>query len=182
MRRIFLLLMVLSMNCGQVYAETMYKVQFIDNNKVISTQMVQEGSMATPPMGYEEQIKDFDSWDKDYSNIKSNMDIHAVHKTKAIKAKEDKSAAELFTESNSKTPEVKSENQKSKSPTKQPEVVAENAKTQYIKNPEKDSQYRELADKPTVVEPIVSTTTIAQVIIGIGVLSMLITIFYIALK
>lgn len=56
-----------------------HKVQFFVNDKVVKVEEVKHGFSATPPI--EPQVpygSVFSKWDKDISNIKQDLDVHAV--------------------------------------------------------------------------------------------------------
>ena len=64
-------------------ASTTYTVRFLDwNNSVISTQTVPRGSSATPPPNPTRDGYTFTGWDKSFTNITANTDIHAQYTIK----------------------------------------------------------------------------------------------------
>ena len=64
-------------------ASTTYTVRFLDwNNSVISTQTVTRGGNATPPPNPTRDGYTFTGWDKSFTNITANTDIHAQYTIK----------------------------------------------------------------------------------------------------
>jgi len=57
---------------------TMYTVNFIVEGEVVSTQEVKYGEDAVAPANPELEGATFKEWDKDYTNVKENLDINAV--------------------------------------------------------------------------------------------------------
>ena len=61
-------------------ASTTYTVRFLDwNNSVISTQTVPRGGSATAPPNPTRDGYTFTGWDKSFTNITANIDIHAQY-------------------------------------------------------------------------------------------------------
>ena len=64
-------------------ASTTYTVRFLDwDNSVISTQTVAKGGSATPPSNPTRDGYTFTGWDKSFTNITANTDIHAQYTIK----------------------------------------------------------------------------------------------------
>ena len=64
-------------------ASTTYTVRFLDwDNSVISTQTVTRGGSATPPPNPSRVGYTFTGWDKSFTNITANTDIHAQYTIK----------------------------------------------------------------------------------------------------
>ena len=64
-------------------ASTTYTVRFLDwDNSVISTQTVTRGGSATPPPNPTRDGYTFTGWDKSFTNITANTDIHAQYTIK----------------------------------------------------------------------------------------------------
>ena len=59
-------------------SNTMYTVNFIVEGEVVSTQEVKHGEDAVAPSNPELEGATFKEWDKDYTNVKENLDINAV--------------------------------------------------------------------------------------------------------
>ena len=57
---------------------TMYTVNFIVEGEVVSTQEVKHGEDAVAPANPELEGATFKEWDKDYTNVKENLEINAV--------------------------------------------------------------------------------------------------------
>lgn len=58
-----------------------YTVKFYDNSgKVISEEKVEEGKAATAPKAPEVPGFSFDGWDKDFSNVTSDLEVNPVYK------------------------------------------------------------------------------------------------------
>lgn len=56
-----------------------YTVTFMDGKTVLKTEKVQHGSAATAPKVSEKDGKTFKGWDKDFSNVTSDLTINAVY-------------------------------------------------------------------------------------------------------
>ena len=56
-----------------------YTVTFMDGKTVLKTEKVQHGSAATEPKVPEKDGKTFKGWDKDFSNVTSDLTINAVY-------------------------------------------------------------------------------------------------------
>lgn len=56
-----------------------YTVTFMDGKTVLKTEKVQHGSAATAPEVPEQDGKTFKGWDKDFSNVTSDLTINAVY-------------------------------------------------------------------------------------------------------
>lgn len=56
-----------------------YTVTFMDGKTVLKTEKVQHGSDATAPEVPEQDGKTFSKWDKDFSNVTSDLTINAVY-------------------------------------------------------------------------------------------------------
>ena len=56
-----------------------YTVTFMDGKTVLKTEKVQHGSAATAPNVSEKDGKTFKGWDKDFSNVTSDLTINAVY-------------------------------------------------------------------------------------------------------
>ena len=57
---------------------SVYTVNFIVEGEVVSTQQVKYGEDAQAPQDPELEGATFKEWDKDYKNVKENLDINAV--------------------------------------------------------------------------------------------------------
>ncbi len=62
---------------------TKYTVKFLVDGKVVDTQEVEEGKAATKPADPSKEGYEFTGWDKDFSNVKSNLEINATFKENA---------------------------------------------------------------------------------------------------
>ncbi len=63
-----------------------YQVRFLDNNgNVLKEEMVKHGHSASNYNGFDTVSHKFIKWDKDYSNITSDLDIHGIYEAKRIK-------------------------------------------------------------------------------------------------
>ncbi len=63
--------------------DTYYNVRFIDslNKKIIKSEKVLVGLDATAPKAPTHKNYEFTGWDKDYTNVKSNLDVNAMYKS-----------------------------------------------------------------------------------------------------
>ncbi len=69
------------MTVRPTYKTTTYTVIFYkaDNETALSSQTVEYGKSATAPSPQSVIGKDFEKWDKDYSNVKSNLDVYPIY-------------------------------------------------------------------------------------------------------
>ena len=69
------------MTVRPTYKTTTYTVIFYkaDNETALSTQTVEYGKAAIAPTPQSVIGKDFEKWDKDYSNVKSDLDVYPVY-------------------------------------------------------------------------------------------------------
>ena len=66
-----------------------YTVTFIGfNDVVLKSESVEEGKSATAPEAPEVEGYEFKGWDKDFSNITSDLTVRAVYEQKAVEVKE----------------------------------------------------------------------------------------------
>ena len=63
-----------------IQQETKYTVKFLVDGKVIATQEVEEGKAATAPANPTKEGYEFTGWDKEFSNVKANLEVNAQFK------------------------------------------------------------------------------------------------------
>lgn len=59
---------------------TKYTVKFLVDGKAIDTQEVEEGENATRPADPKKEGYEFTGWDKEFTNVKSNLEVNALFK------------------------------------------------------------------------------------------------------
>ena len=63
-----------------------YTVKFLVDGKVVDSQEVEEGKSATKPADPKKDGYEFNGWDKDFTNVKANLEVNALF-TKVEEAK-----------------------------------------------------------------------------------------------
>lgn len=59
-----------------------FEVSFINGEILLQTQIVEYGKSANPPINIEKEGYDFTGWDKSFSNVTSNLEVHATFSIK----------------------------------------------------------------------------------------------------
>ena len=96
MKKIFSLLFIfviafLVVGCGDKPDPTPekkeYTVEFVVDGKVIDTQKVEEGKSATAPSDPKKDGYEFKGWDKDFTNVTSDLKVNAKFEKTTVETK-----------------------------------------------------------------------------------------------
>lgn len=81
---VILLLTVFLVACNNNITKT-YNVVFYDwNNTILDTQNIEEGLNATAPANPSREGYDFIGWDKEFTNVKTNLEIKAKYQIRTF--------------------------------------------------------------------------------------------------